>query len=229
MLKRSRLVALLVSTVLFMALGGVAYAHDVPDLEQTGAIKITMELDGAPVGGGVVALYRVGSIQESDGDYSFVLSDGFEGAGVALDNIQSADVAQTLATYVTDNSLYPMLTRRVGSNGTAAFINLQCGLYLVVQTYSAAGYSPANPFLVAVPTAIEGTYYYTVDASPKIEIEKAPATTPSTPTTPSGSTSTPMPKTGDDTPQVLLLVVVGAGTAALACVFAVWARGRRAE
>lgn len=204
MLKRSRLAALLVTVALTLAMGGLAFAHEVPDLEQTGAVEVTMKLGEEPVGGGAIALYRVGEIQEDDGNYSFVLTDAFAGSGVTLDDIQSADVAKALADYAEAHNV-AYQAKRIGANGFVSFDNLPLGLYLLVQTRAAAGYSPTNPFLAAVPTLIEGTYYYTVDASPKVELAKEPEP-PVNPNQPPK-----MPQTADDTPSTGTMVLAGTG------------------
>lgn len=204
MLKRSRIAALLITVALSLAMGGLAFAHEVPDLEQTGAVEVTMKLGEEPVGGGAMALYRVGDIQEEDGNYSFVLTKAFEGSGVSLADIQSADVAQSLANYATANKLSSQV-KRIGASGVVTFDNLPVGLYLLVQTRAATGYSATNPFLAAVPTLIEGTYYYKVDASPKVEFEKEPTTPPTDPNKPSK-----VPQTADDTMPVGPLACAGA-------------------
>ncbi len=251
MLKRSRIAALLITVALSLAMGGLAFAHEVPDLEQTGAVEVTMKLGEEPVGGGAMALYRVGDIQEEDGNYSFVLTKAFAGSGVSLEDIQSADVAQSLANYATANKLSSQVqeedgnysfvltkafagsgvslediqsadvaqslanyatanklssqVKRIGASGVVTFDNLPVGLYLLVQTRAATGYSATNPFLAAVPTLIEGTYYYKVDASPKVEFEKEPTNPPTDPNKPSK-----VPQTADDTMPVGPLACAGA-------------------
>ena len=51
-------------------------------------------------------------------------------------------------------------------------------MYLLVQNQAAEGYQAAAPFLVSVPMNEDGTYIYDVDASPKVELTKAPQPTP---------------------------------------------------
>ncbi len=203
MLKRSHIAALLVAVALTLAMGGLAFAHEVPDLEQTGAVEVTMKLGEEPVGGGAMALYRVGDIHEDDGNYSFVLTDAFADSGVALDDIQSADVARTLADYAASHNV-PSQVKRIGASGTVSFNDLPLGLYLLVQTRAATGYSPTNPFLAAVPTYIEGSYYYTVDASPKVELEKEPNSPSNNPNQPSK-----VPQTADNTVSTGMMVTIG--------------------
>ena len=74
----------------------------------------------------------------------------------------------------------------VGSNAMLSISNLTAGLYLFEQTTAAEGYSAVNPFLVSVPTNVNGEYVYDVDATPKVEIKK---------------TTTPPPDNPPDVPQ----------------------------
>ena len=103
-----RLSALALALSLCGAAALPAYAHDVPDETRTGSVSFAMTYDGAAVGGGSLTLYRVGDVAEDNGNYSFALSDAYEGcAGVdlgALSDMESVDlpgVAQTLADYTT--------------------------------------------------------------------------------------------------------------------------------
>ena len=57
------------------------------------------------------------------------------------------------------------------------FSNLKLGLYLLVQTRAASGYSKISPFLVTVPYLNSGVYIYEVDADTKMELEKEPKPT----------------------------------------------------
>ena len=81
---------------------------------------------------------------------------------------------------------------------------MEPGLYLLVQYKAAEGYEAAAPFLVSVPMNEDGTYIYDVDASPKVELTKAPQPTP---------TPTPKPPTLAQTGQlnwpVPVLAIIG--------------------
>ena len=73
-----------------------AWAHEVPDLKKTGSITLTLQYDGKPLSGGSFALYRVGTVTEKDGDYSFTTAGtGFSAFSGSLDK-QDAALAQKL-------------------------------------------------------------------------------------------------------------------------------------
>lgn len=56
-------------------MSAVVYAHEAPDMEREGSIHITMLCGEEAVPGGSLTLYRVGDVQENDGDYDFVISE----------------------------------------------------------------------------------------------------------------------------------------------------------
>ena len=142
-------------------------------------------------------------IQEENGNYDFALTAEFAGSKASLGDIQSARLAKDLAAYATGCGIAG-LTKEIGNNGEASFTNLELGLYLVVQNKAADGYSKADAFLVSIPMSENGTYIYTVDASPKVELEKAPV-----PTTPSKPSEPTLPQTGQLNWPIPILVILG--------------------
>lgn len=173
-MKRFGKAVIIVATALIMCLSTVvAYAHDVPDASRAGSISISMTYDKQSVTGGAVTLHRVGDVVQDDGDCGFALTDEYAASGVSLDDLESADAAKALASYAQEHRLEGT-TRSVDDSGTVVFADLEIGLYLVTQQQAASGYLPIDPFLVSVPMNDEGTYVYDVDASPKLELEKAP-------------------------------------------------------
>lgn len=218
-----RLSALALALCLCGAAALPAYAHDVPDETRTGSVSFAMTYDGAAVGGGSLTLYRVGDVAEDNGNYSFALSDAYEGcAGVdlgALSDMESVDlpgVAQTLADYTTENDVQATTTVEIGTDGTVTADGLTLGLYLVMQHQPASGYEAIAPFLVSVPMLENGVYVYDVDATPKMsELTKVPPQPvtpqePSSPTTPAVTTqSTTLPQTGQLNWPVPVLTVAG--------------------
>lgn len=199
---RKRLLALLFTAALLLAINVTAYAHEVPDLERLGTINVTMHCGETVVPGGTLTLYRVGDIVEDDGNYSFALSGVFAKSGLTLDDAQSPELAQNLAKYADKAT---GVTVDVDKNGKAVFA-IEAGLYLLVQSKAADGYTPAAPFLISMPNWENDRYHYEVDASPKVSIQKAPAVSPMpVPTTP----PTKLPQTGQLNWPVPVLVVLG--------------------
>ncbi len=170
---RRRLTAWLTAAALSLAaMGTAAYAAEVPDLSATGTISLTMMYGEKVVKGGRISLYRVGDILEDDGNYSFVLTEDFAGSGASLADVTSTETAEALKTYITENKLTGLGSSQSLSTGTATWTDLPVGLYLLVQTTRASGYKLASPFLVSLPMYEDGVYVYTVEAAPKVELEK---------------------------------------------------------
>ena len=186
---------------LLCCLCSIAFAHDVPDLNRTGQIAVAMRFDGEAVPGGELTIYRVGEVHEDDGNFSFVPTGDFADCGYAFDNPESAALASALAD-LAENAAG--VTAAIGEDGTAVFENLAPGLYLIVQSTAAEGYNPAAPFLVGIPVMKDGAYVYEIDASPKVELKKAPATP-----TPKPTTDEKLPQTGQMNWPVPVLAALG--------------------
>lgn len=212
---RKKLAALLLVSVLLCSMSIVAYAHEAPDISKKGTISITMRYNKNPVAGGSLTLYRVGDIKEDDGNYSFTLTEDFTASQADLTDITSANLAKQFAQYAKDQKISGEAVK-INDNGEVSFSDLDLGLYLLTQNEAASGYAAADPFLVTVPMNENGTYIYAVDASPKVELSKAPET-PTTPTGGSGTTSTSttvitkLPQTGQLNWPIPVLAVVGLG------------------
>lgn len=209
MKRYKQLAVLALSLLLCAAPATTAHAaHPVPDLSrQDGSITATMTYDGQPVGGGSLTFYLAGEVHEDNGDYSFVLTDDFQGASellpeneIARDeegktDISWADLATDLAAHASANALTGT-TVAIGSDGGVNITGLKAGLYLIVQDTPATGFEAISPFLVSMPVYDETVedYVYKVDANPKMSslVRKPTPTTPEDPgdPEPSGDKST---------------------------------------
>ena len=199
----------------------LAYAHDVPDLSRTATVAVTLRDGGTPVGGGSLAMYRVGENVEDDGNYGFEPVYVLKGAGFSYVDVTSPQLAADLAAYLAAEGSVGLVraSSAVDASGTARFEGLELGLWLVVQTQAGSGYEPVTPFLVSVPTydKATGRYVYEVDASPKVALERTP-TPPTQPDYPpkipqTGQLNWPIP-------------VLGLGGLALVAVGVLLRRGR---
>ena len=195
---------ILLAALLLLSLCGTAFAHEVPDLNRMGSLRIAMRFGGTPVPGGTLTLYRVGEISESNGDYGFVPTGDFADSGYALTDIESIALAAELAGYARSKG-FKGTTQTIGADGVVEFTEVRPGLYLLTQDAAAKGYNAASPFLVGVPMLEDGKYVYEVDASPKVELEPAPATPTPTPDTPDEK----LPQTGQMNWPVPVLAVTG--------------------
>lgn len=196
---------MLLLAALMCCMCATAFAHDVPDLSRTGTLNVTMKCDGTAIPGGSLTIFRAGEVSEDDGNFSFVLTQEFAASGAKLDDVQSADLAEALAKFAKDNKLAGN-TKTIGFMGDVKFENLELGLYLVVQNKPADGYFAADAFLVSVPMLENGVYVYEVDATPKVELEKAPE-----PTDEPDEPDEKLPQTGQLNWPVPVMATVGVG------------------
>lgn len=158
-----------------------ALAAEVPDHDRQGSISITMSCQAEAVPGGSLTLYRVAEVYEANGDFGFRYTDAYAQCGIAL-YVESAETAEKLAQFTAEKKITGT-KQTIDKDGKVSFKNLEIGLYLLMQEDAAEGYEPASPFLVSVPGIEDGRYVYDVDASPKLELEKAPTETTVPPTT----------------------------------------------
>ena len=202
MKKLQKIIPFLLSVCLLCSMSVTAFAAgELPDLTKEGSITVTVRDTERkqPVSGGSLTLYQVASVNVDDGNFSFVYTDAFSHCGLALDDIQSEDLAAGLAEYAAGQSLRGT-TVSVNANGKASISKLELGLYLVTQDSPAAGYAALNPFLVSIPLKDGDSLVYNVDASPKAgTVVTADEPDP----TPSGDTSAPASGTPASAPSKL--------------------------
>lgn len=212
--RRHRAWGVVAAAVLLCVAGAPARALDAADANRTGSVEVVMRLDGEAVGGGVVAVYRIGDAVEEEDGCSFAPVGACAEGGFSFDgDLQSADLARQIAEYLQAHDA-PSTRAVVNGEGRVVFDGLTAGLYLVVQVQAAPGYEAAAPFVVGVPSATDGTCRYDVVASPKVE--------PKTETNPPEEPD--IPKTGDAGRGVGGAAVAVLGGAVLAA--GAWALGR---
>ncbi len=209
---RKHLTAFLMLLVSLCIFSAYVRAAEVPDPELRGSITISVHFGDEPVSGGTMTLYRVGDIAENDGNYSFVPTEDLAMWGDSFSDIESPDLADSLAEYENKPSGE---TKEVDSAGEVKYDNLQLGLYLIVQEEAADGYSKANPFLVSLPYWDEEAhaYVYDVDSRTKAElirdVEKESEKDDTTPGGSGGHSGGKLPQTGQLWWPVPMLVFAG--------------------
>ena len=200
---KNRIVASLLAVLLLCVLPVTAYAYETPDESEKGTITVEMKYDGKAVTGGTLTAYRVGQVQEDDGNYRFAQTPAMETFSGNYDDISSAKLAEEVAVFVKKNEI-PAYQVVENTEGKAVFTNLELGLYLIVQTKASDGYEPLKPFLVSVPMNENGHYVYEVNAEGKFQLHQEPK--PTTPPKPSEPT---LPQTGQLNWPIPVLVVLG--------------------
>lgn len=201
-------IVLLIATALICMLCGVtafaATVPNLPDLDATGSISITMvdPTTKEAVPGGDLNLFKVGVAHVEDGNYSWALSDEFAGAGADLSDLEDENLTATLVDYAVRTAVEPVQTVIIDENGKAKFAELPVALYMITQTNSALGYKTVMPFLVSLPMGNnKDGWTYDVDASPKVEIEAGtPTPTPTSTPTPTPTVTPTPPITVTPTP-----------------------------
>ncbi len=207
---------LMIAVVLAVFCFGTVTAHaDVLNADETGSVSVTMQdSDGTAVGGGTLALYKVADILVDEaGNPYYSYTDAFSGCDVSLDGLTDsslADMAEAYSEYVDGNGIRADTSVKVGSDGTASFVNLSTGIYLVIQREAADGYYAVSPFVVTVPVEINGEYVYNVDAAPKMETVTPVPEEPETPETPPEPTGSLLPQTGFILWPMVMLAACGA-------------------
>lgn len=197
------------------ALATVAVA-DV-DLGRKGTIALEMKDEaGQIVPGGAFALYRVGEAEIRENNLCFALAEPFQDCAVSLENPALSAVAESLAAYAAQHPEIESRVQTADAKGRAAFENVECGLYLIVQTTAADGYEAVKAFVVSMPMSVEGEWTYNVTAKPKAERTPEPQPTPE-PTTPPGDR---LPQTGMLKWPVPVLAAAGVAVFAIGWVMA---------
>lgn len=205
-----RICSLLTAVLIVLSLCAVVYAQDVLDMSQdgNGSIYIHMGYAEGTEDCGSLTIYRVGEIQEYDGNYTFEPAGLFTLEWEAYEDVHSADLAQALADFAAEHSVEG-IRGVIAADGTVTFSDLELGLYLVVQDTAAAGYEKISPFLIGIPNMEDGVYIYQVDASPKVQLETTPPET-TEPTEP-GPTEPTLPQTGQLNWPVPVMAAAGLG------------------
>lgn len=199
----NRIAALLLAVLLLCALPLTANAHEMPDQSRKGTITVEMKYDGEAITGGTLTAYRVGQIQENDGNFSFAKTSDMETFSGDYTDISSVKLAEDAAAFVREQDIRTYATAG-NIEGKASFSNLELGLYLIIQTEPSDGYEPLKPFLVSVPMNEDGHYRYEVTAEGKMQLYQEPK-----PTTPSKPSEPTLPQTGQLNWPIPVLTVLG--------------------
>lgn len=167
-----RLIVILLTAVLAFGFTVNASAVGEPmDLNKEGSVAVTFRCAHGYNGNGTATLFRVANAvwSEEDDSYSFVFTEEFKDCGLSLDNITDDLDANNFKKYAKEQNIQG--DRQTIKNGAVVFEDLPLGLYLIIHEDSAGGFSDALPFFVTVPVGDGDVWDYSVDASPKIEVE----------------------------------------------------------
>lgn len=125
-----------------------------------------IRLDGAHVN-----IYKVADVRNEGGSVSYTPARPYEKTGTdfeGMDASESLKVARNLSKV--KNA--PAASSITSSSGTAVFSDLPSGMYLVTEpdaSGTAARYEKFDPFLVALPEAVNGRWETEITAEPKTD------------------------------------------------------------
>ena len=159
--------------------------------ENSGSIEIKMQKNGNAIHGGSVTLYCVA---RWDGEKYRTKASFDNLVSLELDWSQT-EMAHMLSDHTSKRDL-DGITHEIDENGFASFLNLENGIYLIVQKDPAEGFLSFCPFLVSIPSYAEGDEIYHISAYPKCE----------------ESAQGQSPQTGDICPPIALFALSGFGT-----------------
>lgn len=177
---KRRILLVVLSVMLLMAVTLNVSASNTIDLDRTGSITIRAVDNGKPLKDLKLTCIHIAKLQVVKGQYEYIrFYDGMELTG----DIYSEDLAQRLHVFVTDNSSnykFSKLEVRADKDGTVVFENRAPGLYLIIQeenyTLDGVKYDRLSPFVVTIP--YNGTY--DVDATTKPSLDVIPTDPPPT-------------------------------------------------
>lgn len=209
-LKRLRFCTVFV--MLLMLLG--VFPQFVYAQQPVGSIQLDCHVqkgnDTVPLSGDTYAIVPIAEIDVQNQGESILLDyrikEGFEAFDCDWESLTDSarlEKALKLEEYCKNNNLLTR-TKTTDSNGILRFDDLSTGLYLIVRVEAAennAEYS-TSPFLVDIPTLLNGVLYYDVKSVPKFEgPDTSPPPSPSTPPDgqdPDVNKPAILPQTGDN-------------------------------
>ena len=115
-----------------------------------------------------VLLFEIASATVNGSDISYSLKGDFTSSGIDL-KLPDEDLADAAYKYISSNDLTKNGAAAVsGPDGIIVYKNLECGIYLVVNSRPAEGFAEFVPFICHLPAADgTGSFLYDVNAEPK--------------------------------------------------------------
>ena len=131
------------------------------DFNKKGSISITLSEveDDTKVSGASITIYKVADAILENNNLVFDYHDSLKKYKVNFDN---GIITDEMLKIISKEELvsYSNITNDLG---VVEFIDLDLGLYLVVQNNQVEGFSRIDPFLVYIPQVIENKWIYEVD------------------------------------------------------------------
>lgn len=202
---KKRLLMLMTAFVLLHTMIFSTAAAALPDLSGKGSLTIQMVWNGEKLNSGRIRICKIADIDEEK--LKFVLIDALQGEDLSLEDPMDREVAEKAANLVWEKHLDMIVAPIRG--GEAVFMDLEAGLYLVMQhrTDAVDGFLPIMPYLISVPYLADEEFSMDVVAAPKVPMETKP-TRPTEPP-PTRPNDPHLPQTGQLNWPVPMLAVGG--------------------
>lgn len=155
--------------LIFLMMPSAALAADF-SAGRKGSISITLtDPDGvSPIAGAELSLYYVAEVGRNNSyNLAYMINDEYKG----LIDLNDAELPSALDKFVGENEL-PSQKLVTDSQGNVFYGELPTGLYFVKQSNTVEGYAPCSSFLVTLPEKTENGYNYSINASPKTDVER---------------------------------------------------------
>lgn len=112
-------------------------------VQGNGTISVTLDYEDGRIHDGELTLHLVGV----PGEGGFRLHQSYGGGMIRDEDLQSPELAQWLAESVHGIQI----PRILDADGNVSYTGLGEGLYLLIQSETAAGDAPIDPFLIPIP------------------------------------------------------------------------------
>ncbi|MDL2235636.1 Cna B-type domain-containing protein [Christensenellaceae bacterium OttesenSCG-928-L17] len=120
-------------------------------------------------------IYKVANVSDA---VRFTLTPAFAGYAIDLGSIETTSqwqtLSETVAGYVTNDSIEATRTGTTAADGTITFTDLSVGIYLVMGAQHRAGdsvYTP-TPFMICLPNLNEATDRWVYDVTSAVKYER---------------------------------------------------------
>lgn len=164
---KNRLLNYIVILLVFSLLGitSISANSNIIDISKKGSLDISLSTnDGEVIKGAEITIYKVADAT-------------IENLNLVFKNLPETDACKLDDENITNsmvecikNTNVKRETSITDVEGKASFINLDLGLYLVVQTNKVKGFSKIDPYLVMIPEEIDNMWVYDIESMPKTQI-----------------------------------------------------------
>ncbi len=134
-------------------------------------IELAERESGALVSGAELTLWKIADASVDGDSVSLAYTSEFAGCEIPLTDLRDSALGGRFAEFVAENSISGKYTA-VSSNGVVSFESLEPALYLVAQTKAAEGFTQIEPYLVSIPSRVDGSLTYSAVSRPKTAITR---------------------------------------------------------